>query len=76
MSLNSFIVTDYLNSAILFQYQNPSFKKNINEDSKLIASKAKQLRSKIGEREKLKSDYGNWFITRGSNDLLYAACTT
>ena len=40
-----------------------------------MASKIKALRSKVDEREKLKTAYGVWFVVHDNNDISYAVCT-
>ncbi len=65
MSLIAVVVSSYATSKVLFQYNNPSIKTKIGDDAQMVVSKAKNLRSKIGEREKLISDYGIWFLLRG-----------
>lgn len=52
----------------------PNTKKGLNDEGKLIASKAKFLRSRVGERDKLKGEFGNWYVVRSSETLLSAAC--
>ena len=39
-----------------------------------IVAKVKALRSRQGEREKLKTAYGIWFVTHYKN-IYYAVCT-
>ena len=41
-----------------------------------MASKIKALRSKKGEREKLRTAYGVWYAIHDENDICYAVCTT
>ena len=41
-----------------------------------MASKIKALRSKKGEREKLRTAYGVWYATHDDNDICYAVCTS
>jgi len=64
MSLAALLIANYSSSAPLYHYNNHN-KKGVAEDAKTIASKAKCLRSKVGERDKLSCDYGVWFVTRG-----------
>ncbi len=40
-----------------------------------MASKIKALRSKIDEREKLRTGYGVWWVTHDDNDICYGVCT-
>ncbi len=40
-----------------------------------MGSKAKTLRSKVDDRDKLRTAYGVWYITHDDNDILYAVCT-
>ena len=40
-----------------------------------MASKIKALRSKRGEREKLRTAYGVWYAIHDENDICYAVCT-
>ena len=40
-----------------------------------MASKIKALRSKVDEREKLRTGYGVWWVTHDENDICYAVCT-
>ena len=40
-----------------------------------MASKIKALRSKIDEREKLRTPYGVWYVTHDENDICYGVCT-
>jgi hypothetical protein len=76
MSLASFLVAVYSTSTLLYTYRNSSFPFDISKDTRLIISKAKALRSRQGERERLNTDYGAWFLTRGEDDLLYAVCVS
>ncbi len=39
-------------------------KTNFGDDAKLIATKAKNLRSKIGDRDKINCKYGVWFLAK------------
>jgi hypothetical protein len=48
MSLNSLLIANFTNATILYQYSNPTLKKDFTVDAKVIASKAKNLRSKLG----------------------------
>lgn len=41
-----------------------------------MSSKIKALKSKSNERDKLRTAYGNWFVTHDDNDVCYAVCTT
>lgn len=76
MALASLLIANYSSSSVLYHYRNPSFEHDINADAKLIVSKAKNLRSRVGERERLNCDYGAWFLLRGEEDLMYAACVS
>ena len=40
-----------------------------------IPQKIKALRSYANERDKLKTQYGVWFVTHDNNDVAYAVCT-
>ncbi len=40
-----------------------------------MPSKIKSLRAKVNERDKLKTSYGVWYVTRDENDVAYAVCT-
>lgn len=40
-----------------------------------IAFKIKALKSKVGERDKLRTAYGVWYVTYDDNDVSYAVCT-
>ena len=33
------------------------------------------MRSHSGERDKLRTQYGVWFVTHDDNDISYAVCT-
>jgi hypothetical protein len=48
MALASLVIADYNTAEMRFQYLNSSFKKNVKEDAKIIASKAKALKSRVG----------------------------
>lgn len=74
MSLAALVVARYSRPDILLTYSNPAVTTPLKDDAKLIVSKAKFLKSKLGERDKLACDYGVWFVTRGEEDLLFAAC--
>ena len=74
MSLISILIATYTTSKTLFQHKNPAIKVRVDDDAEFITSKAKNLRSKVGQRDKLNCDYGIWYLSRGPDDLLYAAC--
>lgn len=74
MSLHSLLIIDYDSSTMVYQYLNINSKGSIKEDTKLIVGKIKALKCKVGERERLKGDAGNWYVTRGESNLMYAAC--
>lgn len=76
MSLQSLLIMDYDSSSMVYQYVNTNSKGNMKDDAKLIVSKAKALKCKVGERERLKGDAGNWYITRGASNLMYTACVS
>lgn len=40
-----------------------------------MPSKIKSLRSKVDERDKLRTNYGVWYVTYDNNDICYAVCT-
>ena len=40
-----------------------------------MASKIKALRSKVDQRDKLRTGYGVWYVTHDKNDISYAVCT-
>jgi hypothetical protein len=40
-----------------------------------MASKIKALRSKVDERDKLRTSYGVWYVTHDKNDISYGVCT-
>jgi hypothetical protein len=40
-----------------------------------MATKIKALRSKVDEREKLRTGYGVWWVTYDDNDICYGVCT-
>ena len=44
-------------------------------DETQMAAKIKALRSKIDEREKLRTGYGVWWVTHDDNDICYGVCT-
>jgi hypothetical protein len=37
--------------------------------------KIKALRARTNERDKLKTQYGVWYVTHDDNDISYALCT-
>lgn len=39
-----------------------------------MPSKIKALKTKSGERDKLRTPYGVWFVTHDDNDICYALC--
>jgi vesicle-associated membrane protein 7/small nuclear ribonucleoprotein D3 len=41
-----------------------------------IPQKIKALKSRAGERDKLRTPYGFWFVTHDDNDISYAVCTS
>ena len=40
-----------------------------------LASKIKALKSKVGERDKLRTAYGVWYVMHDDNDISYGVCT-
>jgi hypothetical protein len=50
MTLAALLATNYSNSALLYQYHNPTSTTELTQDIRLISAKAKNLRSRIGER--------------------------
>ena len=74
MSLHSLLAIDQHASAVVYQYLNASCRGNMKDEAKLIASKIKALRCRVAERERLKGEAGNWYITRGASNIMYAAC--
>jgi hypothetical protein len=65
MSLTAAVLAHYTSSAILFQYSSSS-KKGLADEAKLIASKAKFLKARVGERDKLKGELGSWYLLRAT----------
>jgi hypothetical protein len=76
MSLTAVLLAHYGNSSSLFTYAPPNTKKGLNDEGKLIASKAKFLKARVGERDKLKGEFGNWYVVRTTETLLSAACVS
>lgn len=76
MSLSGFIVANYVTANLAYEYKNKQDKKDLAEDIKLITSKARGLKSKIGERERFVCDSGVWFLTKGEDSLVYALCVS
>jgi hypothetical protein len=66
MSLTAAVLAHYTSSAILFQYSSSSSKKGLADEAKLIASKAKFLKARVGERDKLKGELGSWYLLRAT----------
>lgn len=65
MSLLCLFISNHSSSEVYYQYNNSSVKKNLKDDVKMVASKAKFLKSRVGERDILRSDNGNWYLLRG-----------
>lgn len=40
-----------------------------------LPQKARALKAKANERDKLKTPYGIWWVTHDDNDICYALCT-
>ncbi len=40
-----------------------------------MPSKIKSLKSKVDERDKLRTAYGVWHVTHDDNDISFAVCT-
>lgn len=49
-------------------------KYNLKEEINFIVSKSATIKTKIGQRNKLSSDCGRWFLIKGENNIMYAAC--
>lgn len=76
MSLLTLLILQQCDSKIVYQYVSAGCKSNVKDDAGLIVGKIKALKCRVAERERLKGEAGNWFITRGASDLLYAACVS
>ena len=74
MSLLSLLVFNQATCDIHYHYVSSKHSKQIQNDAKLIADRAKALRSRIGERDKLQCDYGAWYVTRPEEEMGFAAC--
>lgn len=76
MSLLTLLVIQHNDSKVAYQYVNAGCKGNVKDDANLIVGKIKALKCRVAERERLKGEAGNWYITRGASDLMYAACVS
>ena len=76
MSLLTLMIIQQGDSKMAYQYVNSGCKGNVKDDAGLIVGKIKALKCRVAERERLKGEAGNWYITRGASDLMYAACVS
>jgi hypothetical protein len=76
MSIYYFHVGRYSTSSQIYTYRANKISKDVISDGATIGSKIKALKSKPNQRDKLKSSYGVWSVTRDENDLVYAVCSS
>ena len=64
MSLLAFLITNPSSSEALYQHKNKKGPSELESDIQLILKKAKGIKMRVAERQKLNSGSGSWFLTR------------